>query len=177
MAQALIAGAGVAVDGALKLNEQLMKRKGSDSSRSCGILFRNTSNRKLYVTGSGLSHGVWTTKAPIPTEIPAGKLVAWMSESQGFMTGTQGWANFSFDPHTEWDVNINWNVPYVGQNSYDAKINNNSDFRITPRGGQGDNATFNITFSGVDPSNEAEEDDEGPEDEDEGGDESGDESE
>lgn len=161
MAQALIAAAGAGIDGALKLNEQLMKRKGNKSSRSCGIIFKNLSNQRLYITGSGLSHGVWTGDAHIPLKIDAGKAVAWMNESQGVMTGCQGWANLSLDQQTEWDININWNVPYVGSNSYDSKLNNKPDYKIFHSGPQGDNATFMVTFSAVDPDNNApEEDDE-----------------
>lgn len=68
-------------------------------------------------------------------------MAGWMSESQGFMTGTEGNANFSLDsPNNPAQVFVSWDNPYAGSNSYSCSVQS-QPLKITRDGGGGDNAS------------------------------------
>ena len=74
--------------------------------------------------------------------------VSWESESQGFMTGTQGYVVYTMlDGSTT--VTINWDNPYWGSNEYSIVIDglHKSNYSGSYDGGSGDNATVNFTLA------------------------------
>jgi hypothetical protein len=114
---------------------------------------RSTDVRLINLTGCdltrfdyGLDHGEWTNEPP--WLIIASQIGSWESESNGFMTGTEGHAAFLTSDCTNRAlrhkvIRVYWDNPYVGSNSYDY---NGTDpaFRVPRVGGGGDNAS--VTF-------------------------------
>jgi hypothetical protein len=91
-------------------------------------LFNNLENTQLILVGSGLSHGEWGAQPP--EKIPAATDLLWSSQSDGFLTGTQGWARYYpvrlkppgnvVPPQVPDDqtIYIAWDNPFVGSDSY-----------------------------------------------------------
>jgi hypothetical protein len=95
------------------------------AARSTVVYIKNTTDCTLERTWATLSHGVWW-KYP-PAVIPGNTTVSFGSESNGFMTGTEGSATFmvTFCPELGpgpgsnlGSVGFEWDNPYVGSNSY-----------------------------------------------------------
>lgn len=115
--------------------------------RSVAIVLINTTGFTLQLTNSGLSHGEWTSGLQPPATIPNNDYaneeppfpVTFQSESDGFLTGTQGAAIYQVlddspyepDPNnpgsnmpiqvTSW-IYLSWDNPYYGSTSCNAKI-------------------------------------------------------
>jgi hypothetical protein len=98
---------------------------GPTAARTTVVSLKNITDCTLERTWATLSHGVWW-KYP-PAVIPANTTVSFGSESNGFMTGTEGSATFmvTFCPELGpgpgsdlGSVTFEWNNPYVGSNSY-----------------------------------------------------------
>lgn len=64
----------------------------------------------------------------------------WGSESDGFMTGTEG--GLAYDISGGGTCSLSWNNPYVGHNSYGG--NATPGFAVATNGSDGDNAV--VTF-------------------------------
>ncbi|MCU5397022.1 hypothetical protein CN539_21520 [Bacillus toyonensis] len=80
-----------------------------------------------------LNGGIWTDPwSPSQTakEIKPGEVGRWRSESDGFMTGTSGWAlwRMSADDHQEF-LRISWSVPFIASGPLDIKC---ETFRFDP---------------------------------------------
>jgi len=114
------------------------------ASRSVTLILKNASSSHIYFQGGSLSGGEWDVLPP--PSIPAGSLLAWTSQSDGFLTGTQGTASFNTSAGLPAVLTINWDNPYVGSNSYSA--NAASPFNVSWQGGGGDNAIVVFTFGG-----------------------------
>ncbi|WP_441247952.1 Crystal protein ET79 [Kitasatospora sp. McL0602] len=116
----------------------------SDGSpaRSTQVTVYNNSGHILGRTSVGLDHGIWSGSQLPPSLINPGTRAVWSSESAGFMTGTEGSADYFMAGVGP--VTITWDNPYSGHNGYTC----------TPPGGHscsisGDNhnnarVTFNI---------------------------------
>ncbi|GIZ48097.1 hypothetical protein CKM354_001117000 [Cercospora kikuchii] len=147
MAAVIVAGIGVGVSAILSINNTLMARKGANSARSVGVILRNLTGRTIYLKHSALQHGFWTQASPLPSSIPGDAAAGWMSESQGFMTGTEGDVHFSFDsPGNDAAIFLHWNNPFVGSNSYSASVGDGA-YKIVYENGDGDNANIIYTLS------------------------------
>lgn len=93
-----------------------------------------------------LEHGEWTVYPP--QNIYPNQLVQWQSDSNGFMTGTEGRCTYQFIANTGsgpviGNVKLHWDNPYVGSNSYSIEVTPppyDGDYD----GGGGDNST--VTF-------------------------------
>ena len=113
------------------------------SARSATIKLQNKTKSKLSLTGAKLSHGVWSENQYPPESIEAGGSGTWESESDGFMTGTQGSASYHLvDSGT---VTVSWDNPYAGSNSYSDSAP--KGFTISRTGGSGDNAVVTFTLT------------------------------
>jgi hypothetical protein len=105
------------------------------------INLKNSGSGPLEWVADGLEAGEWTDpwypsqKAKV---IAPGQTGSWRSESNGIMTGTEGWVLFKTyagqPPHTEY-VRIYWSVPYVGYPIYRHSVTRH-DPRDTPGSGQ-----------------------------------------
>jgi len=112
------------------------------ASRSVQVHFNNTTNDVMTLKNSYLSHGVWSQDDLPPQQITAGaQNIQWGSESNGLMTGTEGYATYTLG--TGGDVTLNWSNPYVGSNSYSSSAPAGKS--CTYAGGSEDNA--NVTFT------------------------------
>ncbi|WP_158014530.1 hypothetical protein [Ralstonia solanacearum] len=84
------------------------------------IIFNNKSDVSIQAGPKDyeLKNGIWTPGYPFATMIPEGselspKTGAWRTESQGFIVGTEGWANYTLGDSSTL-VRIAWSSPAVG---------------------------------------------------------------
>ncbi len=113
------------------------------SSRSTTVKLINNTPATLKLTNAKLSHGVWSQNMYPPETINGNSDGIWMSESDGFMTGTEGTVTYAL-PNGAGNVVIHWDNPYVGSNSYSDSVP--SGYQISRSGGGGDNATVTFTL-------------------------------
>ncbi|MFJ1753819.1 aegerolysin family protein [Kitasatospora sp. NPDC088134] len=121
------------------------------ASRSTRVNLINNSGQILGRTDAGLDHGIWTvrntstgahTLMPPSLINPSGHAF-WQSESDGFMTGTEGHASYVMAGVGT--VSISWDNPFSGSNSYSC--NAPTKHTCVRSGGSGDNATVTFTVN------------------------------
>ncbi|OAR27139.1 hypothetical protein A8W25_02385 [Streptomyces sp. ERV7] len=88
--------------------------------RSTRVALTNDSGRSLARTGASLSHGIWSDNSLPPSLIIPSGTGIWTSESDGFMTGTEGRATYTMSGGGT--VSISWNNPFAGGNSYNCSV-------------------------------------------------------
>ncbi|MFF1482794.1 Crystal protein ET79 [Streptomyces sp. NPDC058301] len=88
--------------------------------RSTKVILTNDSGRSLARTGASLSHGVWSDNSLPPSLIIPSATGIWTSESDGFMTGTEGRVTYTMSEGGT--VSISWNNPFAGSNSYNCTV-------------------------------------------------------
>jgi len=125
------------------------------AARSTRVVFDNQAGQfNLRRTKAELDHGIWKEQPP---QI-IGDRAEWESESDGFLTGTEGRVNYALedvDGNHLGDLALHWDNPFIGSNSYDESVSpqaqnaTDSGFSIAHVGGGGDNATVRfVLFSG-----------------------------
>lgn len=109
------------------------------AARSFSMRVHNYSGEDLTRTEMALAHGEWTEMPP--EKIAEGDHVTIASESAGFLTGTEGHANYTSESG-EW--RIYWDNPYWGSNQFSV---------VTPAGCgsindgiSGDNAALRLVL-------------------------------
>eukprot|EP01084_Bolivina_argentea_P045675 84077_1 len=126
-------------------NESMTDKKkdavSGNASRSVGVLFKNMSTFRLQRTNEKLVHGFWTDNMIPPEYIEATAAVYFGSQSDGFMTGTEGTVTYLMI-NGPGSVILNWDNPYSGGNSYSQSAP--KGFDCIHSGGGGNNA--NVTF-------------------------------
>jgi hypothetical protein len=110
------------------------------AARSVLITFHNQSKLTLEMAGGRLAHGEWTHRPP--KTIGPNQKVTWASESNGFMTGTEGTVTYRIKGGGQ--VYLWWDNPYAGGNSYDASVP--AGYQLPNHGGSGDNARVDWVF-------------------------------
>lgn len=121
------------------------------AARSVQVNSENYLNANLSLNPNTvvLDHGIWNNQPPssIPkTEGGAPGKASWVTESNGFSTGTEGSCTYAFyDSATDqvFYIKIHWNNPYAGSNSYDITTGCNS-VDVSYSGGTGDNTTVTL---------------------------------
>lgn len=99
-------------------------------ARSFRIYLSNNTFSPLALTGSYRCNGQWTDGWPSPPQTIAPRsMVAWQSESDGIMTGTEGWVKYDLQPTDSDGVRMvdsdgnalptekiyaHWDNPYLG---------------------------------------------------------------
>ncbi|MBW8877044.1 MAG: Crystal protein ET79 [Acidobacteria bacterium] len=120
------------------------------ASRSVLVNFQNQTSQTLSRTSFGLQGGIWSNgpngQMVPPEQIPPHTNVTWESESNGLMTGTQGYANYDVAGNSSQTVALTWDDPYAGSDGYTGVCS--PPYSLTTIGGQGDNATVVYTLSG-----------------------------
>ncbi|PHM69655.1 aegerolysin family protein [Xenorhabdus sp. KJ12.1] len=113
------------------------------SARSTDITIYNNTSKTLTISSMELLHGQWAHKPPYNI-FPNGSGY-FRSESNGFLTGTEGIAKYRLRDNSSM-FTINWDIPYWGFVSYE--INSSSPFyKISREGGDhGDNVHVKITI-------------------------------
>lgn len=129
------------------------------AARSTAVTFTNSTHNTLLIkVGEYLAHGEWSTEPP--QAIGPGIQVQWGSESNGFLTGTEGWVRYYPVPANTDSIGIPspapdaatiyiyWDNPYVGSNSYDKAAP--SPYQVSQQGdGSGDNAAVTFALGGA----------------------------
>jgi hypothetical protein len=106
------------------------------AARSVQVVFHNHSDKTLTLERAELAHGIWT-KQP-PRTIGPHKQADWASESDGFATGTEGRAVYHLQGNSHAKVQLHWDNPFAGSNSYDEHAP--PGFHLANQGGAGNNA-------------------------------------
>jgi hypothetical protein len=106
------------------------------AARSVQVVFHNHTNETLTLDRAELSHGRWT-KQP-PRSIGPKQQAEWASESSGFATGTEGRATYHLHGNSHAKVELHWDNPFVGSDSYEQHAP--AGFHLSQQGGSGDNA-------------------------------------
>jgi hypothetical protein len=116
----------------------------SAAARSTTVKLENNSGCPLFRTGYNLNHGEWGKDQP-PTIVAPGTTAQWSSESNGFLTGTEGDAEFMtlFCDIQFANVRVYWDNPYFGANRYNYD-KTDPRFLAPWDGGGGNNTT--VTF-------------------------------
>lgn len=120
------------------------------AARSTQVSVVNWTGCQLRLQNTWLDHGIWTS-AP-DAIVNDGNTGRWQSESNGFMTGTEGHVIYDAENCGNPALNgkrvqLHWNNPYVGSNSYDS-AGSDPMFRFAMSGGSGNNAAVYWTITG-----------------------------
>jgi hypothetical protein len=125
------------------------------SARSTDVTLVNRTGCVLFRADYGVQHGEWWD---FPNHIPPdymapGQQATWITESNGFMTGDEGWVRFTtFCGNGGPDyrsIQVHWDNPYYGANSYDYD-GTDPAFFVPHTGGGGDNALVTFFASRID---------------------------
>ncbi|MFD0402295.1 aegerolysin family protein [Kitasatospora sp. NPDC127121] len=117
---------------------------GVTAARSTSINLTNNSGKLLVRSGSSLRWGIWSDNMLPPSMVQPGVTAKWASESDGFMTGTEGEVTFDVSGESN-KVRVYWNNPYTGSNGYSCSAP--SGYKCTWQGGSGDNAAISFNLS------------------------------
>src|SRR5262245_41220275 len=90
-----------------------------DASRSVTCSLENASSHALRLVSQELAHGIYST--PVPASIAPHANATWSSQSQGFMTGTEGTAVFAIGS-TDATLTVWWDNPFVGENKFSQTV-------------------------------------------------------
>jgi hypothetical protein len=101
--------------------------------------------QQLNRTGMGLSHGIWEGNGALvpPESLPYGVTATFGSESNGFMTGTEGYVTYG---STLGDITLRWDNPYIGRNS--VTCNAPAGVQCFTSDTSGNNADVHVTVFG-----------------------------
>jgi len=116
------------------------------AARSVTVNLKNnlTVRLKLDTSSLKLPHGEWDSYPP--SVIGPKETGTWETESDGFATGTEGYCTYLFAAGDDiGTVQLHWDNPFVGSNSYGINVDPNPPYFGDHTGGSGDNAT--VTFS------------------------------
>jgi hypothetical protein len=103
-------------------------------ARTAQIYLYNATSFPLNLIASHLCHGKWTNKVQPPQQVTAGSQVSWESQSDGFLTGTQGWAKYTLTRTTgeNEQVLVSWDNPYVPAKGTPYINGGDSTYNISP---------------------------------------------
>ncbi len=113
------------------------------ASRSTLIKFQNETSVTLTLNYVTLQHGIWTDNMYPPQTIPPGGNASFQAESNGFMTGDQGAVQYLAG--SEGIVELDFDNPFSGGNSYGGSAPKN--YHLNWSGGGGNNATVVFTLT------------------------------
>ena len=101
------------------------------------LLNKTNKTLTLVTQSQHLDHGEWTIFAP--PSIDPHDVGEWSSESDGFVTGTEGHLNYFIEGEPpEKQVFCYWDNPFAGSNSYNATAP--AGYQIQTQGSPGDNS-------------------------------------
>ena len=103
------------------------------SARSVTAQLQNTTDLPLMLLSAKLSHGAWSQNMYPPTDISGNSNGAWASQSDGFMTGTEGTLTYMLAGAGQ--VTLHWDNPFAGSNKYTSAAP--SGYEISHSGGGG----------------------------------------
>lgn len=98
-------------------------------SRSVDVTFINNLNLELRLKSKSILHGSYISDPP--DLIYPGQTIKWKTMAYGLFTGVEGEAIYEFTHnYLSYEINIHWDNPYIGENSYSGKVNND-DYEIS----------------------------------------------
>ncbi|KAF4951374.1 hypothetical protein FGADI_7572 [Fusarium gaditjirri] len=109
-------------------------------ARSTSITIENRTSHDFHDGFGSLVHGEWNQN--VPAAIPKGQSADMGAESDGIMSGDEGWVHFKSDAG---DLKFHFDNPYIGSNSYDTT--GPDRFNITSSGGDGDECHITWTVT------------------------------
>lgn len=124
------------------------------SARSVNASVKNESrvNLQLLTSSISLPHGEWVSYPE--ARLSPNDTTSWQTDSDGFMTGTEGSFTYQFiydgpdGPSIE-TVKFYWDNPYAGGNGYSITCSvPKPAFDVSYSGGSGNNATVVYHFKG-----------------------------
>lgn len=115
------------------------------AARSTKVHLHNGTGCSLYREDYSLAHGIWSQGQEPPQVLGNTGDANFQSESNGFLTGTEGTVRFrAYNCEEGWRngaaVVLHWANPYAGSNSYDDNGTTQGMFRTTRESGSGNNA-------------------------------------
>ncbi|MFJ3220147.1 aegerolysin family protein [Kitasatospora sp. NPDC086801] len=116
------------------------------AARSTQISVINWTGCELRLQQAWLDHGIWSDGLAPVGVMSDGASGRWQSESNGFLTGTEGHVIYDAEncksaAYNGKRVQLHWNNPYGGSNSYDS-AGSDPLFRFASSGGSGNNAAL-----------------------------------
>ncbi len=91
------------------------------AQRSVTSTLKNEGKHDLILESTTLDHGIWSAAGQPPARIAQGAEGRWGSESNGFMTGTEGTAIYAVDG-TGAKLTVYWDNPFVGDNTFTQSL-------------------------------------------------------
>lgn len=113
------------------------------AARSTTVKLVNSTPNTMEYMSSSLSHGTWSDNMLPPDRVYPFSNGTWRSESNGFMTGTEGVAVYSM--LDVGNVSIRWNNPFTGSNKYSCTVP--QGYVCRQGDGAGDNASVSFTVT------------------------------
>jgi len=117
------------------------------ADRSVDVRVYNNTESYMTLWNKSLAHGCWSTQ---PTNILVGTISDFGAQSCGFLTGTEGQADYDA-PNSD-DFQIYWDNPFVGSNSYSVTVSNKSKYSVKYTGGGGDHSRILVFLTQNQPS-------------------------
>ncbi|KAF5592301.1 uncharacterized protein FSUBG_10194 [Fusarium subglutinans] len=109
-------------------------------ARSTQITIENHTSQDFHGGHGGLDHGIWSEN--IPDTIPKGQSGTMRAESDGIMSGDQGYVIYT---SAAGNLQFDFDNPYVGDNSYHPSVPN--QFNVSSSGGDGNNCIITYTIT------------------------------
>src|SRR5437762_1591773 len=94
---------------------EVLEARCLPASRSVVSVLVNNTGSALIRESASLDHGEWTNGVVPPARIEVGQKVTWESESNGFLTGTEGRATYRLEgtlSATPWTFVLHWDDPF-----------------------------------------------------------------
>ncbi|KAF5637784.1 hypothetical protein F52700_4486 [Fusarium sp. NRRL 52700] len=109
-------------------------------ARSTQMTIENHTSQDLHGGSGGLVHGIWSEG--VPETIPKGQSGTMRAESDGIMSGDQGYVYYK---SAAGDMQFNFDNPFVGDNSYSTSVPDH--FSVSKSGGAGNNCMLTWTIT------------------------------
>jgi len=113
------------------------------SSRSVRITVKNVTSQPLACGDAILDGGEWASYPPDSIDSMASGV--WVTQSNGFATGTEGRATFKLG-YGDAVFTVRWNNPYIGSNDYSCTAP--QGYSCSRAGGSGNDSRVTFTFTG-----------------------------
>lgn len=110
------------------------------SARSVEVKVANQTGEALTCGDVTLDGGEWASYPP--DTIQPDQVARWRTQSNGFMTGTEGRATFAIGS-SQATVKLWWNNPYVGSNGYSCTVS--AGYKCSRDGGSGNDSSVTFT--------------------------------
>ncbi|PNP76651.1 hypothetical protein FNYG_10070 [Fusarium nygamai] len=109
-------------------------------ARATSITIVNKTSQDFHAGSGTLQHGIWNNN--VPDTIPKGQSADMGAESDGILSGDEGWVHYK---SAAGEMTFHFDNPYVGDNSYDTT--GPKSFNISSSGGDGNECHITWTVT------------------------------